>query len=40
MNLRKPLRLLVLAVVAAGFSACHLCCDWHHHCRAPVRHCR
>jgi hypothetical protein len=40
MNLRKPVRLLVLALIAASFGACHFHGHgWHHHCHPP-RHCR
>jgi hypothetical protein len=40
MNFRRPFRLLVLALAAASFAACHF---HHHHCGprfVPIRHCR
>ncbi len=47
MNLRRTSRLLVLALLAASFAACHFhghgCGgwgSWSSHCHTPVRHCR
>lgn len=44
MNPRRAVRLFVLALLAASFTACHFhgggCHGWGYHVHMPVRHCR
>jgi hypothetical protein len=47
MNLRRPLRFVVIALCAASFGACHFhgggwghCSSHQSHYHVPVRHCR